>query len=88
MSKNNKSVTTFTVSEFYCTCCGTKGIPVPRKASKQRESGHLKKLYCLKCKVQTNHAEIRPFDYDKEDFLKDLAAGKFKKEEIKNGKEN
>lgn len=82
MSSHSRNVITYTISEFYCTCCGTKGIPVPRKSSKQREQGHLKKLYCLKCKEQTNHAEVRPFDYDKEDFLKDLSEGKFKKEAI------
>ncbi len=38
-----------TVSDFYCTKCGRKGIPIARKQGQQREPGHLKKLYCLAC---------------------------------------
>ena len=53
----------FTINTFVCTKCGNKGIPISRKQSKQRESGHLKKLYCVHCKEETNHIEIRDFDY-------------------------
>ena len=87
MSSQSRNTITFTISDLYCTCCGVKGIPVPRKSSKQRESGHLKKIYCLKCKAETNHVEVRAFDYDKEDFIKDFNEGKFK-EANTNGKEN
>ena len=86
MSSRSRNTITFTVSDFYCTVCGCKGIPIPRKASKQRKKGHLKKLFCLSCKEETNHVEVRPFDYPHEDFLIDLAAGKFKEEETKDGK--
>ena len=41
MPKNQK----VTTSEFYCTKCGSRGIPIARRAGKQREAGHLKKLY-------------------------------------------
>ena len=62
----------FLPSDFYCTECGRKGIPIIRIAGKEREAGHLKKLYCLYCQKETNHAEIRPFGkYNKEDFKKE-----------------
>ena len=53
----------FTISTFKCTECGKEGIPISRKQSNQRESGHLKKIYCVHCKKETNHVEIREFDY-------------------------
>lgn len=72
---NRKETTT---SEFYCTQCGNKGIPIARKVGSQREAGHLKKLYCPYCKEETNHAEIRPFGaYDYEDFEREFKLGRF-----------
>lgn len=70
----------FTVSEFYCVKCGAKGIPVARKMSQQRKGGHLKKLFCLNCKMETNHREIRAFDYDYtvEDLKEDIKNGVYK----------
>lgn len=65
----------FTISDFHCTLCGAKGMPIPRKMSKQREAKHLKKLYCLHCKKETNHVEIRPFDYDLADLMEDIENG-------------
>ena len=47
------------ISNFYCEVCGTKGIPIPRNKGKQRESFHKKKLYCLNCKMETNHIECK-----------------------------
>ena len=45
--------------QFYCTECGKEGIPVIRTGKgKCREKGHLKKLWCLNCKKEVNHAEI------------------------------
>lgn len=58
----------FTISDFYCTCCGNKGMPIPRKMSRQREEGHLKKMYCIHCKRDTNHLEFRGFENDFEEF--------------------
>ena len=54
----------FTISNFKCTKCGNLGIPISRKQSRQRSKEHLKKLYCIHCKEETNHVEIRGFDYD------------------------
>ena len=45
----NKEITT---SEFYCTKCGKKGIPIARKLGSQREAGHLKRLYCPFCREE------------------------------------
>ena len=60
----------FTISDFYCTKCGKKGIPIARKLGHEREAGHLKKLYCLYCKQEWDHAECKPFShYTHEDFL-------------------
>ena len=74
MPKNQK----VTTSEFYCTKCGGRGIPIARRVGKQREAGHLKKLYCIYCKEEWNFAEVRPFgDYDYEDFLMEFRNGNF-----------
>lgn len=72
---NRKSSTT---SDFYCTKCGNKGIPIARKIGSQREAGHLKKLYCMYCKEEVNHAEVRPFgSYNYEDFKLEFDLGRF-----------
>ena len=69
---------TIQMSDFFCTQCGGRGIPVWRKQSKAREAGHLKKLYCLNCGEETNHIEIRPFGgYTYEDFLVERNYGNF-----------
>ncbi len=75
----------FTVSDFYCVRCGNKGIPVARKMSRQREEGHLKNMYCMHCKENLNHIEIRPFDYDYtvEDLKEDIINGEYKMREHK-----
>ena len=67
-----------TTSDFYCTKCGRKGIPIVRRAGQQREAGHLKKLFCLYCQEETNHAEVRPFGaYNVEDFKEEFELGRF-----------
>ena len=72
---------TINVSDFYCTQCGSLGLPVVRTSKKVREPGHLKKLYCLHCKMQTNHVEVRPFGkYDYEDFQIEFIHGNFDSE--------
>ena len=65
--------------DFYCTCCGRKGIPVARTARQLKEPGHLKKLYCLHCKKETNHAEVRPgsWTYGFMDFKLEYELGRF-----------
>lgn len=63
-----KSVNYF-ISDFYCTCCGQKGMPLARKDNKRKEPGHLKKLYCIYCKAEKNFCEVRPYSsYTLEDF--------------------
>lgn len=59
-----------TMSDMYCTNCGKKNIPVPRKKGKEREPGHLKKMYCIYCKREVNMVEIKSFGtgYTLEDF--------------------
>ena len=67
-----------TISDFYCTRCGRKGIPIPRSVGKEREGGHLKKLYCIYCKKETNMVEIRGFgNYTKEMFELERKYGNF-----------
>ena len=73
-----KYANTTTVSRFFCTACGNEGVPIVRKQGQQREGGHLKRLFCLHCKKETNHAEIRPFgSYSYEDFLLEFSTGRF-----------
>lgn len=68
-------------SDFYCTQCGNKGIPIVRKAGQQRGTGHLKKLYCLHCQKETNHVEIRyPSKYTLDDFWIEFTHNNFTKE--------
>lgn len=67
-----------TISDFYCTKCGKKGIPIMRRAGKQKEQGHLKNLFCIYCKQETNHVEIRPFgSYTLNDFKEEFELGRF-----------
>lgn len=67
------------MSEFYCTQCGNRGIPVHRRKGKFREAGHLKKLFCLYCGKEQNHVEIRPMigEYTYEDFRIEFENGNF-----------
>ena len=51
-------------SRFFCTCCGKEGIPIWRKTHRQKQKDHLKKLYCLHCKLETNHREVRQYDIE------------------------
>jgi len=51
---------------FFCTRCGNRGLNVWRNQASQRGKGHLKKLYCVYCKAETNHYEC----YNPEDVLK------------------
>lgn len=64
------------INDFYCTKCGTRGIAIPRKRGHAREDGHLKKIYCLNCKEETNHAEIKG-SYTYQDFLDEFNLGRF-----------
>ena len=67
------------MSEFYCTECGNKGIPIFRKKGHEREAGHLKKLFCLKCGKEVNHCEVKAWTkYDYSDFKTEFEYGNFK----------
>lgn len=69
-----------TVSTCYCTQCGSS-FPVLRTNTKTREPGHLKKIFCLQCGKETNHAEVRGFGkYTYEDFLIEFRNGNFDEE--------
>lgn len=68
-------------SEFYCCNCGTKGIPIARRKGAEREAGHLKRLYCLKCGKEFNHVECKEFTkYDYDCFLLEFNNGNFDKD--------
>lgn len=68
-------------SDFYCTQCGTKNLPVWRKKGKEREAGHLKKLYCSYCDKEQNCVEIKQnaSKYTFEDFKIEYEYGNFDK---------
>ena len=67
-----------TQSRFFCVECGREGIPILRKQCSQRERGHLKKLYCIYCQKEVNHAEIREIGgYTEEDFRLEFESGRF-----------
>lgn len=70
------------MSDMYCTQCGRKNIPIPRHKGKEREIGHLKKMYCIYCQKQTNMVEIRDFGsgYTLDDFLLEFEYHNFSKE--------
>ena len=60
----------FMISDMYCCNCGKNGLPIARKYGHYKEPGHLKKLYCIYCKKEYNHVEIKPMctDYNLTDF--------------------
>lgn len=69
------------ISDFFCTQCGHQTFPVVRTPRHAREPGHLKKLYCPYCHVQTNQCEIKDYGkYTKEDFFLEFQYGNFDKE--------
>jgi len=70
------------ISNFYCTQCGKKNFDVWRKIGREREPGHLKKLYCLNCKKETNCCEIkeRGNKYSFLDFQIEYEYGNFNEE--------
>lgn len=76
--RKNKDPRLQKISDFYCTECGHKNYPIIR-TTKEREPGHLKKLYCLYCRKETNMAEIRQGrnTYTLEDFEIEYKNGNF-----------
>jgi len=68
-------------SDFYCTQCGHKTIPIIRKHGADREGGHLKNLYCPFCMCNNNCVEIRPFgQYQLTDFVSEDSYSYFAKD--------
>ena len=67
------------IHDFYCTQCGKKTLPVPRKLGQLREAGHLKKLFCCYCGKENNCVEVNPMSskYTYEDFLFEFDNGNF-----------
>lgn len=57
------SVRKVSMSDFYCQECNFK-LVLPRKKNLQREKGHIKHIYCIKCKCVTAHSEVRACDFN------------------------
>lgn len=53
----------FTISTFKCPECGAE-MYVPRKIGHERPKGHIKDLYCWKCKKVMKMQEKREFDFE------------------------
>lgn len=53
----------FSISDCVCPQCGKK-FPIPRKASKYREKGHIKDVWCPFCMEVVSMKEIRYNDYE------------------------
>lgn len=73
----------FDISQFYCTKCANR-IDLPRKTDKRRKKGHLKKVYCIKCKEEVNHYEVRnnDLDFNLNEFKQQITEGDFLYENI------
>ena len=77
--RREKNIRNLKPSDFYCTNCGKKNISILRKVGKQREIGHLKKLYCFHCGQEVNMVEIKhgSSQYTIEDFEIEFNFGNF-----------
>lgn len=76
--RKNKDVRLQSLSDFYCTKCGHKGLPIIRKPGKDKEPGHLKKLFCFYCNSYENMVEIKQKgSYTLEDFFIEFQNGNF-----------
>ena len=52
----------YTISYFTCDTCGTT-LSVPRMKGNYREKGHMKDIWCPKCKKVVTLKENRYCDY-------------------------
>lgn len=67
-------------TEFFCTRCGHKHS-IHRKDNKRKKSGHLKKLYCIRCKEEVNAVEFGAYSsYTPQDFVKEYLFNNFSEE--------
>ncbi len=81
MSKRSKDIRHIMLSDFYCTKCGNKGVPIFRTVGQEREPGHLKKLFCLNCQEETNMVEVRQIGkYNLDDFWIEYEYNNFTKD--------
>lgn len=67
--------------KYMCTKCGQEGVPIIRRGGRQREAGHLKCLWCLNCREERNHVEVKiGTHYDMDDFWLEYNNGNFDKD--------
>ena len=57
-----------TMTMLKCTCCGQL-IPIQRNMVRLKKKGHIKTIYCPKCKDTTQCIELGP-QYDFINMLK------------------
>ena len=76
LSDMKRQISNYVSSQMFCTQCGAKGIPIPRQKNHLRETGHLKRLYCVSCKKVCNFAEMS-VNYTPQDFARDFKSKKF-----------
>ena len=69
----------YEMHDFYCMNCGRKGLPCQRKVGQLHEEFHRKKLYCIFCKTEVNHIEVRNQE-EKEIFMEAYKNGEYKVE--------
>lgn len=65
--------------QFRCIRCANKGIPLMRNKGFQHGKFHRKKLYCVHCKTDVNHIEIKS-EEELEEFLKNWEDGVYHEE--------
>ena len=65
--------------EFRCINCGRAGIPIPRNKGHQHGKFHQKKLFCIYCKTEVNHIEIKN-EEELYEFLNDWEDGVYKEQ--------
>lgn len=59
MGHKTKNIRKAKLSDFYCTSCSNKGVPIFRVSGQEREPGHLKKIFCIFCQREVNMVEIK-----------------------------
>ncbi|BBH25282.1 hypothetical protein SG0102_02160 [Intestinibaculum porci] len=50
------------LSDFYCEDCGIR-LTLPRPRNKQRNNGHIKTMWCPRCRRETQFIEVRECDF-------------------------
>ena len=66
----------YTSNDFYCINCGNKGLPVQRNRGHQHKSFHREKLYCIYCKTEVNHIEVKN-NFEAEKFKEEFERGAY-----------